>query len=182
MPRRNKVQSLTPEVRAEIERLLIQRGFSGYAELEQQILEDHGVEIGKSTLHRYGSKLQRKLDAIRASTEAARLIADAAPDDADQRSAAVLSLVQSNMFEALVNLQDAEEADVDAAGRIKLLGNAARAMAQASRASINQKQWAEEVRGKAEAAAKAVTQIAKKGGLTPDSIAAIRQQIMGISA
>ena len=182
MPRRNKVQSLTPEVRAEIERLLIQRGFSGYAELEQQILEDHGVEIGKSTLHRYGSKLQRKLDAIRASTEAARLIADAAPDDADQRSAAVLSLVQSNMFEALVNLQDAEEADVDAAGRIKLLGNAARAMAQASRASINQKQWAEEVRGKAEAAAKAVASIAKKGGLTPDSIAAIRQQIMGISA
>ncbi len=182
MPRRDKVSALTPELRAEIERLLIASGFAGYAELEQQILDAHGVEIGKSTLHRYGSKLQRKLDAIRASTEAARLIADAAPDDADQRSAAVLSLVQSNMFEALVNLQDAEDADVDAAGRIKLLGNAARAMAQASRASINQKQWAEEVRGKAEAAAKAVAAIAKKGGLTADSIAAIRQQIMGISA
>lgn len=182
MPPRNKVASLTPELRAEIERLLIQSGFSGYAELEQQILDAHGVAIGKSTLHRYGSKLQRKLDAIRASTEAARLIAEAAPDDADQRSAAVISLVQSNMFDALVNLQDAEEDDIDPGERIKLLGQAARAMAEASRASIGQKKWAEEVRGKAESAAKAVAAIAKKGGLTADSIAAIRQQIMGISA
>lgn len=182
MPRRDKVTTLAPELRGEIERLLIARGFSGYAELEQQILAEHGVQIGKSTLHRYGSALQRKLDAVRASTEAARLIAEAAPDDADQRSAAVLSLVQSNMFEALLNLQDAESDDVDPGDRVKLLGNAARAMAQASRASINQKKWQDEVRSKAEAAAKAVAAIAKKGGLSRESVEEMRRQVLGIAA
>ncbi|MBN2690561.1 MAG: DUF3486 family protein, partial [Burkholderiaceae bacterium] len=177
MPRRNKVQSLTPELRAEIERLLIQRGFSGYAELEQQILDAHGVEIGKSTLHRYGSKLERKLDAIRASTEAARLIADAAPDDADQRSAAVISLVQSNMFEALLNLQDAEGDDVDPGERVKLLGQAARAMAEASRASIGQKKWQSEVSAKLDALEAAQGQGKKR--LDATTLKAVREALYG---
>jgi len=182
MPPRDKVSTLPPETRAEIDRLLIARGFAGYEALEAEILQRHGAQIGKSSLQRYGSTLQRKLDAIRASTEAARLIAEAAPDDADQRSAAVISLVQSNMFEALLSLQDAGDEDVDTGERVKLLGQAARAMAEASRASIGQKKWQNEVQAKAESAAKAVAAIAKKAGLTPDSIAAIRQQIMGISA
>lgn len=181
MPRRDKISQLPAALRADIERLLLASGFSGYEALEAYILDAHGVAIGKSSLHRYGSALQRKLDAIRASTEAARLIAEAAPDDADQRSAAVISLVQSAMFEALINLQDAEGDDIDPGERVKLLGQAARAMAEASRASIGQKKWADEVRGKAEMAAKAVSAIAKKGGLSKESVDEMRRQVLGIA-
>lgn len=60
-----------------------------------------------------------------------------------------MSLVQSDMFTMLVALQDAEDADPQE--RIKLLGNAARAVADLSRASIAQKKHAAAVQAKLDA-------------------------------
>jgi hypothetical protein len=52
------------------------------------------------------------------------MIADAAPDDSDMRSAAVLSLVQTELFNALVALQEADNEDADPADRIMLMAKA----------------------------------------------------------
>ena len=60
-----------------------------------------------------------------------------------------MSLVQSEMFDLLVNLQDAEDAGPDE--RVKLLSNAARAIADLSRASIHQKKHAASVQAQLEA-------------------------------
>lgn len=180
MPPRDKISQLPAEVRAAIDRLLIDSGFAGYEELEQVVLRAHGVQIGKSTLNRYGMKLQRRLDAIRASTEAARAIAEAAPDEADHRSAAVISLVQSSLFEAMLALEEAE--DADPTERVKLLASAGRAIAETSRASQGQKRFEQEVRTRAEAAARSVETIARKGGLSDDAIQLIRREIMGITS
>ncbi|GIX17713.1 MAG: hypothetical protein KatS3mg119_1899 [Rhodothalassiaceae bacterium] len=142
---RSKIEAMPPEVRRWIDRALIERGWRGYQELAALIRQRTGVDISHASVHRYGRRLQRKLEAIRASTEAARLIAEAAPDDEDLRSQAVISLVQSELFEALVALGEAEET-TDQAGRVKLLSQAARAIAEASRASISQRRWQDEVR------------------------------------
>ena len=144
MPQPSKIALLPEEVRKELDQLLVRTAFSGYYDLSAW-LERRGFEIGKSAIHNYGQGLKRKLAAIRASTEAARLIADAAPDDEDRRSEAVMSLVQSEMFELLVHLQDAEDA-TDPAERVKLLSTAARAIADLSRASIAQKKHAAAVK------------------------------------
>jgi hypothetical protein len=175
MPPRDKISRLPVEVRAAIDRLLIASGFSGYDALERIVLEAHGVQIGKSTLNRYGMKLQRRLDAIRASTEAARAIAEAAPDEADHRSAAVISLVQSSLFEAMLALEEAE--DADPTERVKLLSQAARAVAEASRASIGQKKWAEEVKTKLDA----IEREAGRAGRTLDAetLKAVREGLYG---
>lgn len=178
MPPRDKISQLPPELRATIDRMLIDAGFSGYDMLEHMILEAHGVSIGKSSLHRYGQKLERRLSAIRASTEAARAIAEAAPDDADHRSAAVISLVQSSLFDAMLALEEADD-EADPAERVKLLANAARAIAEASRASQGQKKWEAEIRAKAvDAASQAAEQAARKAGLSGDAISAMRAAIM----
>jgi hypothetical protein len=150
MPARQKITRMPPAVRAWIDRALVDRGFSGYRELAALIRERTGIDISPTAVHRYGQKLARKLAAIRASTEAARQIAEAAPDDADLRSAAVISIVQSELFEALLALQEASEAD-NQADRVKLLSQAARAIAEVSRASVGQKRWQDEVRGRLEA-------------------------------
>ncbi|OBS10798.1 DUF3486 family protein [Acidihalobacter prosperus] len=182
MPRRNALESLSPQTRAAIDRELIAAGFGGYAELAERLAEEHGIETNKSSLHRYGSKLQRRLAAIKASTEAARAIAEAAPDDADHRSAAVISLVQSDLFEALLSLQEADGEDVDPAERVKLLSRAARAIAQTGRASVSQKKWEAEVRTKAaEEAASKASKVAKNAGVSEETIKLIREQIMGIA-
>ena len=180
MPPKSKISQLPPELRAEIDALLIARGFAGYEQLERDILDAHGIELGKSTLHRYGQKLEQKLSAIRASTEAARLIAEAAPDDTDQRSAAVISLVQSELFQAMVDLQEAEQEE-DPGERIKLLSGAARAIAEASRASLGQKKYAAEIQAAAKReAADAAEKVARRGGLSPDAVQELRRAILGV--
>ncbi|HXF66220.1 MAG TPA: phage protein Gp27 family protein [Burkholderiales bacterium] len=176
MPRRPKIEGMPPDVRAWIDRALVDRGFAGYQELAALIREKTGIDISHAAVHRYGQRLARKLAAIRASTEAARAIAEAAPDDADLRSAAVISIVQSELFDALVALQEASETD-DQQARVKLLSHAARAIAEVSRASLGQKRWQDEVR---ERLAKLETEAGKTGRrLDAETLKAVREQLYG---
>lgn len=183
MPPPRKVDLLPDAVRDALNARLIANGFSDYHALSDW-LADEGFEISHSALGTHGLALKKKLAAIRASTQAAKLIAEAAPDDADQRSEAVMSLVQTDLFNVLVNLQEAAEVadEDDPAARLDLLAKAAKAIAELSRASVNQKRFAADVRTKAAAAAAAVDTIARKGGLSADTAAAIRREILGIAA
>lgn len=179
MPRRSAVEALPKAVRAWLDGALIEGNFSGYELLEAE-LQARGYSIGKSSVHRYGQQLERKLASVRASTQAATAIAEAAPDDADLRSAAVMSMIQTDVFNVLVTLQEAESADPQE--RLKLLSRAAKSIAELSRASVNQKRWQVEVRDKARAAAETVAKLAKKGGLSADAVDSIRREILGIAA
>lgn len=167
---------MPPDVRKWLEKALIDRGFSEYKDLEA-LMKDKGFNISHAAIHRHGQKLERKLAALKASTEAAKLIAESAPDDADHRSAAVISLVQTELFEALLNLQEAEDDSVDASERIKLLSNAARAIAQASQASVNQKKWESEVRQKLQALEKEAS--AGKKNLDPVTLKYLIENLYG---
>lgn len=178
MAKRSKISTLPAEVRSWLDKALAEGNFSGYDQLEK-LLTEKGFTIGKSSIHRYGQQLEQKLAAVKASTEAARAIAESAPDDADLRSAAVMSLVQTDLFNTMIALQEAQFADpVD---RIKLLAKAAEPIAKLSRAAVNQKKWESEVKAKIEAAADAAERIAKKGGLSAASVAEIRKSILGIA-
>lgn len=179
MGQRSKITQLPAAVRAWLDETLAAKNFSGYERIEAELAE-RGYTIGKSSVHRYGSNLEKKLGAIKASTEAARLIAASAPDDADDRSSAVISMIQTEMFEVLVGMQEAEKAD-DPVSRAKLLSAVAKNMATLSRASVNLKRHALEIRGKAEAAAEAAAKIGKKGGLSSSAVDEIRREILGIA-
>lgn len=180
MPPRSKIDQLPDAVREELEAMIIKRRFSGYIALADW-LKGKGYQIGKSAVGEYGLNLQSKLAGIKASTEAARQIAESAPDDADQRSAAVLSLIQTQVFDVMMGLQDASASD-DPIDRAKLLSRVAKDFSTAVRASIYQKKHAIELRGKAEAAANKAATIAKKGGLSAAAVKTIRSEILGIAA
>lgn len=154
--------------------------FSGYHQLEEMLAE-RGYSISKSAIHRYGQKIERRFAAIKASTEAARILTEGAADDQDARSEAVIALVQTEMFESIINLQDASEEDLSPEDRIGLLSKAAKNIATLARASVNQKKFRLEVQEKARVAADAVTQVAKKGGLTAEAVETIRREILGIA-
>ena len=176
----SKVALLPDEVRRDFESRLIQGAFSGYEALSDW-LETQGYEISKSVLHKHGQKLKRRLEAIKASTQAAQLLAESVPDEAGALSSAVLNLVQTEMFDLLVSLQEVDDAK-DTGDRVKLLGNAAHAMADLARASLKQKEWAGQVRERTEAAAAAVEKITRKGGLSAEAANEIRREILGIAA
>ena len=180
MARASSIDKLPKAVKEWLDRSLMDNNFSGYTALEDA-LRERGCTISKSAIHRYGQKIERRFAAIKASTEAARMLTEGASDDQDARSEAVIALVQTELFESIVNLQEAGDEDIVPAKRIGLLSSAAKNIATLARASVNQKKFRLEVQTRAEAAASAVEKIASKGGLSGDAVDAIRREILGVA-
>lgn len=179
MARESSIDQLTDEDKAWLDKRFMDQGFCGYEEIAK-ILQERGYNVSKSSVHRYGQKVEQKLAAVQASTQAAMMIADAAPDDSDLRSSAVLSLVQTELFNALIDLQESSNPDTNPADRIMLMAKAGKGIAEISKASVNQKKWESDVREKVQKAAKAVEAIAKKGGMSKDIVNEVKKEILGI--
>lgn len=180
MPRREAIGTLPDDVRTWLDKTLIKGNFSGY-ELLEDALRDRGFQISKSAIHRYGKKFERRLAAIKASTEAARMLTEGASDDQDARSEAVIALVQTELFETIVNLQEATEEDIDPVERVKLLSSAAKNIATLSRASVNLKEFQAKVRSEVlKAAVNQAEKVVVQAGLSDDQWALIRAKFLGV--
>lgn len=172
MAARSKVLQLPEDVRQELEQKLIKNGFGGYVALEDWLAE-HGYEISKSALQRWGASFEERVDALRIATQQAKAIVKASPDDEGDMSEALMRLMQERIFNALVTLEvDPKKVN---------LGSLAKALAPIARASIAQKKYASEVRERATAAAAAVDAAVKTGGLSADTASDLRRQILGIA-
>jgi hypothetical protein len=178
MAKRSAVEMLPAEVKTWLDKALAKGNFSGYTLLESE-LKTRGFDIGKSSIHRYGQKLERRLAALKDSTAAAQAVVEAAPDDGDARSEAILALVQTEMFDAIMALQQAEEED-DPSQRLKILASIGKSIAATSRASVNQKKWSVAIREKLKAAADQSEEIAKSSGMSDEDWAKIRANFLGI--
>ncbi|MCL1960893.1 MAG: DUF3486 family protein [Desulfovibrionaceae bacterium] len=150
MGRKSSISRLPDEVKRHIE----QRIGQGRCTLDELIADlqarfpqeaKSGDLPSRSAVHRYGQKLERRLSAIQASTEAARLIREQAGDDKDARSEALTALVQTELFEAILALQEAGDPDADPGQRVGMLSSAARNIATLTRSSVNLKKFQAEV-------------------------------------
>ncbi|HAF44670.1 MAG TPA: terminase [Gallionellaceae bacterium] len=168
MPPRSKIKQLPTEVKAWLDRALVQGNFSGYELLEQE-LAGRGFVIGKSSINRYGQEFEQRMRALKLATEQAKAISESVPDDEGSMNDALIRLVQQKAFETLLKME--EGAPMKEIGLM---------VARLSNATVKQKQWATEVRAKAESAASAVEKIAKKGGLSASAVKEIRSRILGI--
>jgi vacuolar-type H+-ATPase catalytic subunit A/Vma1 len=145
MPPPSKIDQLPPEVRAALDQFLIAAGFGNIVQAAEWLTE-LGHPIGKSSVGAYNQKLKQRIAAIKASTEAAKLIVAAAPDEAADRSNAIIALVQHDIFESLLSLQQAASDETDPLERVELLGKAAKHIATLARADIARQKHAQEVR------------------------------------
>ena len=187
MGRKSSIDRLGPEIKAYIHAMLA-AGSQTLDELiaDQQARYPAASQAGglpsRSAVGRYGQKLERRLSAIRASTEAAKLIQAQAGDDKDARSEALTALVQTELFEAILALQDADDPDLDPGERVGMLSNAAKNIATLTRSSVNLKQFQAKVekdtreRLLAEQRA-ALDAMGSKGGVTDDTKRAIREAL-----
>lgn len=140
----------------------------------------------RSALHRYGAKLDRRLMALKASTEAAVLIREHAGDSLDARSEALTALVQTEMFDAIIELQDAADEDVDPADRLAMLSKAAKNIATLSRSSVNLKKFQAEVEDKARRELQIkqeanLQEVAKAQGMDEDQVNFWRRKVLEIA-
>lgn len=181
MGRRSSVTRVAPEVRKLIEKMLVEDRHT-FDEIVEAVRHAHPDQIipSRSAIHRYGQRLHRRLDAIRASTEASRIISEQVGDEKDTRSEAIIALVQSEFFEVIVNLQESQE--VDEVERVKLLSAAAKNIATLTRASVTLKTYQAEVADKIRDRLDALEKDAegKKGGFDLDTLRRVREEIYGI--
>lgn len=185
MGAKSSIDKLPSEIKAYIQAMLAS-GSMTLREMLDDLKSRYPAEAeslpSRTALHRYGQRLDRRLSAIRASTEAAKLISSQAGDDKDARSEALTALVQTELFEAILNLQEADDPDLDVAERVGMLSSAAKNIATLTRSSVNLKQFQakveadtrkrimDEQRAKLEA-------LGSKGGVTEETKAAIREAL-----
>jgi len=192
MARKSTVSRLPPEVKTYIEAMLA-TGAQTLDELISDLRERFPAEAqagdlpSRSALGRYGQKLDRKLSAVRDATQVAMLIQAHTGDDQDARSEALTSMVQTEMIDAFMQLQEADDLDedgkpADPGDRIAMLSKAAKNIATLTRSSIGLKTFQSQARARAKAAAETVDKIAKSGGLSGDAAEQIRREILGIAA
>jgi Protein of unknown function (DUF3486) len=136
----------------------------------------------RAALHRYGPKLERRLIAVKAFSQAAASIEANAGDRGDSRSSALTAIVQQELFDSMMCLQDATDPEVDQDTRMKLLAEAARSLASLTRSSVQLKQYQAKV--EAETRARVLEEqrakldaMGTKGGITPETKAAIREAL-----
>lgn len=185
MPPRSKIAQLPPELRQWLHRALVERAFGDIRgitdELQEQLkVAGVAVYIGKSAVGAESQRVQRAQEAIRATTEAARLIAETSPDAADIRSEGAMALVSGEIFELMLQVREAGQTD-DPAARLKIMANVAKSVSILSRARVNQSKWREEVEAKVRTAADKAGKLAKKGGASADTVRLIKEQILGIT-
>lgn len=176
MPQRSKVATLPENIKAELDRRLIQSGFSGYEGLEQW-LGEQGWQISKSAIHRYGSKFEERLGAIAMATEQAKAIATAAEDDGNAMSDAVIRLIQEKVFQMLVEMESLDPENVS-------LTSVGMMIAKLTSSSVQVKEQQRKYREKAEQAAKEIENLlgqSKNRGLSEDMAAQIRSKVLGIA-
>ncbi|TCS38513.1 uncharacterized protein DUF3486 [Paucimonas lemoignei] len=171
MAPRSKVAALPKAVKEWLDNALVEGNFADY-ELLAAGLKEKGYDISKSSLHRYGSKFEAKLAAVKMATEQAEAIAKAVPDDENALGDALLRVIQEKTFSMLMNMEEDPKI-----GFAKLASIAI----ESGFSSTNVKEFRSKVKTKAKEAAAEVEKIAKSGGLTAESIDVIKKSILGIA-
>lgn len=185
MGRKSSIDRLGPEIKAYIQAMLA----SGSMTLDELIGDlqarfpaaAHTLP-SRSAVGRYGKKLDERLASVRATTEAMRLVREHAGDEMDARSEALMAMVQTELFEAMMALKEADDPDTDPAERVALLSTAGKHLATLTSGSVRLKRYQaeaeergrkkllEEQRAKLEA-------MPNKGGVTADTKAKIREAL-----
>ena len=197
MGRKSSIDRMTPEVKAYIQAMLA----TGSMTLDELIADlqarypaaaTAGSLPSRSAVGRYGQKLERRLSAIRASTEAAKMIQAHAGDDKDARSEALTAMVQTELFEAILALQEADEVGedgekADPGERVALLSKAAKNIATLTRSSINLKEFQAKVeeatRKKMLAEQEAnLQEVAKAQGMDEAQVDFWRRKFLGVGS
>ncbi|MCF8483310.1 MAG: DUF3486 family protein [Rhodospirillum sp.] len=187
MGRVSSIRRLPAEVKSHIEARLAQGEMTLnelIADLEGRFPEEakRGDLPSRSALGRYGQNLNRRLAAIRASTEAAKIISANAEDSADARSEALTAMIQTELFESIMVLQEASDDTMEPGDRVSLLAKAAKDIATLTRSSVTLKRYQAEAedRGRAKLLAEqaeALKAMGGQGGVTEETKARIRDAL-----
>lgn len=172
MPQRNGVHYLPEDIKAELNKQLVNNHFSGYQELEKW-LKLQGYEISKSAIHRYGTQFKKQFETIKIATAQAKVIAEECGDDENNLADALSRLAQEKLFNVLVEMEDVPS-DIE-------LPKLVNAIATLNRSSVNVKKYTQEVKEKVRKAQEQIKDIGIKNGIPESVMENIKNSMLGIT-
>lgn len=145
-PAISKINRLPDELADELDRRLVERKFSGYVSLSEWLnaeLEKRGLEmrVSHAAIHRHGQKFADRLNSLQTATQMAKAIAEEAGDDEGALNTALLRLAQEKMFQLLLEFDEFENDEELRKAIPIILQKVTRAIADMSRASVQQNKW-----------------------------------------
>lgn len=108
--KRAKIDQMPKEVRDWLDAALIETNFSGYTALTEE-LNRRGYQISRSSTHRYGSEVERRLAAASATAQAMRLMGKATEDKDDSRTGGLMGLLQTEIYKSLLAMKELEDTE-----------------------------------------------------------------------
>ena len=109
------------------------------------------------------------------------VVMEGAADEGDTRSEALMAMVQTELFDALVQIGELPDEELPPMERFDLISEGAKRIAGLISASTRLKEYQGKVKARAQPTADEVAQAIKKGGLSHDTAEQIRKQILGIA-
>jgi hypothetical protein len=171
------IDQLPAADRAWLENLIRERNFSGYREIED-LAKDRGLQVDHVQIWRHAQKIRRTIQMVQATVDVAQHLGETLGEDAaDALSAANIGMAQSLVYQLLQQLTD-PDSDASVSECSKLLSS----LAQLSRASVNQKQWAAKVRERMDEKLKTLEKEASGPARTldPATLKRVREEIYGL--
>ena len=126
--------------------------------------------------------MERRFSAIKNSTEAARLIAEGAADESDTRSEALMAMLQTELFDALVLIGEMDDKELNAIDRFGVMAEGAKKISGLISASTRLKTFQAAQREKLAKKFAELEAESKKQNSTLDmaTLQRIRQEVYGV--
>ena len=169
MSKVSTVKKLPEEDRKFVEQLLLKQNFSGYDALVEQLAE-HGLEISRSALGRYGKEFKDHCEHIRRITDMAQILTSEIGDEGNTIGDAALRSMQAQLLDALPDYDWGKIHDMDP-NELSL------SISRLSRAGVNQKKWMADIKERMAQAKKELQALTEgnAGGLSPEALERIEK-------
>lgn len=176
MAARSKVKALPKAVRDWLDQTLAEGSYSGYDAITAE-LKGRGFDLSRSSVHRYGSELEKTMALAKATVDQARAVVQASPDEDDAMTAAIMRLTQQHTLQLLMAMKF-DPANAEAVDMNKLTLQVSRLV----RSSLPLKNYQREQRERAALVANEIGKEAKKLGASEATIKTWREKVLGVAA
>jgi len=192
MPRRSRIKSGVPAtIRDEFNAELVAGGFSEYERLTAWLnrrLKAEGLDItvSLSAAHRYGSDFQKEFEADMAEANQMYHVAKIAVANNEDTEGVVrdatIRVLQTRLLRLSSGLRKQQDGGEDVHKLAETTSRIAKAVADLSRTDIMSQKYKAEIRKEmALEAANAAAKSAKDAGVSEETIARIRRDVLGMA-
>jgi hypothetical protein len=191
MARRSVIKTEVPrEIQDEFNARLVAGGFADYDGLTEWLNErltaaGLSLRISRSSAFRYGAEFQEQFERDMAEQRQLYQIAKTSlADNQDPEGIvreATIRTMQTRLLRLSIALRDAEEAGDDPHLLAETSSKIAKALADLGRMDIASQKYKAEMQKRIDDAAEKVTQTARAAGVSAETIAIIRRDVLGLA-